>query len=182
MNKKLVTIFLCAMAITIGLTGCYWNAGNVATTSPTMTLPNTYKVTAPASLGPVGSIAPMESPLTVSPTIYTTPKATTVSSSKATNITLANAIVNMSKIKSAVVVRNEGNAIVGVMFDRDKYNGDLTETMRQEIVQAMVAKDSSLTNIAITDNSTYYYKIEDLAKKTTLSSSELQKQMDAIIK
>ena len=175
MKRKLVTIFLCLGAILVGLSGCFW--GTTVTPTPTPTL------TALPSIGPIESINAMESPITttVKPTILASPIATTVTTTKATTLTLANAITNNSKIKSAVVVRNGENALVGVMFDRDKYNGDLTDALEQEIGSAMVAKDSSLTNIIITDNLTYYYEIEDLSKKTGLSADQLQAKMDSVL-
>jgi len=178
-KRKFTTIFLCLGAISVGLSGCYWGAGTTATPMPTAT----YQITALPSAGPIASINAMESPITttVQPSILASPIATTVSTTKATNLTLSNAIVNISKIKSAVVVRNGENALVGVMFDRDKYNGDLTDALEQEIANAMVAKDSSLTNIIITDNITYYYDIEDISKETGLSAEQLQQKMDSVL-
>ena len=180
MNRKLIAVFLCLGAIVIGMSGCY-STGTVATPTPTLTA--TYRVTALPSIGALESVNPMVSEtLTPIMTPTKTPVATTVSSTRASIVTLAKAVTNISKIKSAVVVRNDDKVIVGVMFDRDKYNGDLTEALTQQIIDVLESKDSYITTISITDNITDYYKIEDLAKQTNLTSEQLQAKMDAIIK
>jgi len=179
-KRKLITILVGLGIVTIGLSGCYWNAGNVGTASPTMTYTPIISPTLFGTMNPLTT----ETQLYVTPYpsgIITSPAATTVTTTKASVVTLTKAITNMSKIDSAVVVRNDEYALVGVKFDRDRYNGDLTEALMQEIMEALQAKDSSLKNITVTDNVTYYYKIEDLSKQTDLTEYELQNKMNEII-
>ena len=179
MKRKLITILLGLGIVTIGLSGCYWNAGNVGTASPTMTYTPKISPTLFSTMNPITTETQLY--VTPYPSGTTTPIATTVTTTKASVVTLTKAITNMSKIENAVVVRNGEYALVGVTFDRDRYNGDLTEALTQQIMEALEAKDSSLTNITVTDNVTYYYKIEDLSKETDLTDDELQNKMDEII-
>lgn len=180
MKRKLITTILGLGVIIIGLSGCYWDSGNVSTASP---IESTYLMSPSATIYSTLNPATTETQLYVTP--YPSgsmePIATSVTTTKASLITLTKAVNNMSKIEKAVVVRNGDCALVGVAFDRNKYNGDLTDSLKEDIAELLSSKDSSLNNITVTDNITYYYKIEDLSKETDLTDYELQNKMDEII-
>lgn len=92
--------------------------------------------------------------------------------------------INMfSEISESTVVAEGQTALVGVKFT-PTYKGELTQRIRDMIAGEVMAADTNITVVAVTDDPANYQKIQQLAQRMAAGSpsAELKTEIDTIAK
>lgn len=154
--KRMLFVFLLAMAAALMLTGCASNADAGATASP-----------APMTQGTVQPILPSNIPQTTDEGILGDlldgdhPGITTSEDALKVSQELRNALQRLTEVDTAAAVAVGNTALVGVTYD-SSYQGGLDDRLRGMMLDRAQAAHSGITRVAATD------KAEDISEIASL--------------